>query len=181
MPTVITHAFVGATLGQVGPPTVPRWRLATALAVLSVFPDLDVIGFRFHIPYSHWLGHRGLSHSLIFAVVVALIVARIEFRQLKLSSTHGWAVFGLCVIAIASHGVLDALTDGGLGIGFFLPFDSGRYFFPIRPLEVSPIGVSNFVEGPALAVLRSELIYVWLPLVAAVGLARRLIDRRRAV
>jgi inner membrane protein len=180
VPTVITHAFVGTALGQVGPPTVPRWRLAFALAVLSVLPDLDVVAFHLHIPYDHWLGHRGLSHSLLFAIVVAAVIARVEFRQLNLSTTHWWAVFGLCFVALASHGPLDALTDGGLGVAFFLPFDNSRYFFPVRPLKVSPIGLSNFLGGPALAVLRSEFVYVWLPVAAAVALVKLTLHRRRA-
>nr|HRC76832.1 rhodanese-like domain-containing protein [Kouleothrix sp.] len=32
------------------------------------------------------------------------------------------------------HGVLDAMTDGGLGVAFFAPFSATRYFFPFRPI-----------------------------------------------
>jgi hypothetical protein len=32
----------------------------------------------------------------------------------------------------ASHGMLDAMTDGGLGVAFFAPFDNARYFFPME-------------------------------------------------
>lgn len=62
----------------------------------------------------------------------------------------------------ASHGVFDAMTDGGLGIAFFSPFDTTRYFFPWRPLRVSPIG-PGFFSGRALVVLTSELRWIWLP------------------
>jgi inner membrane protein len=151
---------------------VPRGRLTFALAVLSAFPDLDVIAFHFDIPYSHWLGHRGFSHSLLFAVLVAAVVARFEFRQVPLYSRDWWYLFGLCTVAMASHGVLDAFTDGGLGIAFFLPLSSHRYFFPFQPLVVSPIGLQNFLRGPALAVLASEVIYVWVPVVTVLALVR---------
>ena len=40
---------------------------------------------------------------------------------------------------MASHGVLDALTDGGPGVAFLAPFDDTRYFFPWRPIRVSPL------------------------------------------
>jgi inner membrane protein len=144
-----------------------------------MLPDLDVIAFQLQIPYSHPLGHRGLSHSFLFAMVVAPVVAWIGFRSLRLSTPQWLAVLGLCTVGITSHGLLDALTDGGLGIGFFVPLDSTRYFFPIRPLKVSPLGLSSFVEGPGVAVLRSEFIYVWLPLAAAVVLARLTVHWRR--
>lgn len=174
MPTILTHAFVGAALAQLGPRTVPRARLAFSLAVLSVFPDLDVVAFHFDVAYSHWLGHRGLSHSLAFAVLVAACVARFEFRQPALRPSERWLLFGLCTAAMASHGLLDAFTDGGLGVALLLPFDAGRYFSPVRPLVVSPIGLANFAHGPALGVLSSEALYVWLPVLAASALLRRL-------
>jgi inner membrane protein len=179
VPTIITHAFVGTALGQLGPPAVPWWRLAFALAVLSVLPDLDVVAFHFHIPYSHWLGHRGLSHSLFFAVVVAAVVALVEFGHLRPKPAQWRLVLGLCILALASHGLLDALTDGGLGVGFFLPFDSTRYFFPFRPLQVAPVGVSNFLAGPALAVLRTEFLFVWLPVTGVVAVRKLIAGRPR--
>ena len=176
MPTIITHAAVGVALAQVGPAALSRKRLSFSLAVFSVIPDLDVVAFHFQIPYSHWLGHRGFSHSLLFALVVAAVVARLEFRKVPLDSRDRWRLFVLCALAIGSHGILDAFTDGGLGIGFLLPFASGRYFFPFHPLVVSPIGLGNFLGGPALAVLSSEALYVWLPIAALSIVARR---RRR--
>jgi len=66
-------------------------------------------------------------------------------------------------MAIASHGVLDAMTDGGLGVTFFAPFWSDRYFLPWRPIAVSPIGVARFLSARGVAVLASELRWVWLP------------------
>jgi inner membrane protein len=180
VPTIVTHAVVGAALAQIGPASVPRGRLTFALAVLSVFPDLDVVAFHFDIPYSHWLGHRGLSHSLVFAVLVAAMVARFDFRQVRLYSRDWWDLFFLCTVALASHGVLDAFTDGGLGIAFFLPFTQDRYFFAFQPLLVSPIGLQNFIRGPAMSVLASEIIYVWVPVLVVVALLRGAFRRGRS-
>lgn len=177
MPTIVTHAAVGAALAPLGPRALSRGRLGFALGVLSVLPDLDVVAFYFDVAYSHWLGHRGVSHSLLFAVLVAAAVVRFGFRQVPLAARERWAVFGLCAVAIASHGMLDAFTDGGLGIAFFFPFSADRYFFPYQPLAVSPIGASRFVRGPGLAVLASEAVCVWAPL-AAVLVASRVIRSR---
>ena len=69
MPTIITHGFVAAALGK----SFASGRVPARFWVLSVFcsilPDADVIGFRFGIRYEDMLGHRGLSHSLVFALV----------------------------------------------------------------------------------------------------------------
>jgi inner membrane protein len=66
-------------------------------------------------------------------------------------------------LATASHGVFDALTNGGRGIAFFAPFSSTRYFFPFRPIEVSPLSITRFLSERGWLVLRSELYWVWLP------------------
>jgi inner membrane protein len=75
--------------------------------------------------------------------------------------------------------VLDALTNGGLGIAFLSPLDSARYFAPWTPIEVSPIGIENFFSRWGLAVLRSEALYVGLPCLALV-LASAAVRRLRA-
>jgi inner membrane protein len=176
VPTVITHAVVGAALSPLGPRSVPRGRLIFALALLSMLPDLDVVSFHIGIPYSHWLGHRGVTHSLLFAILVGALVARFV-RNPPLSSRDRWRLFAVCALAMASHGVLDAFTDGGLGIAFFLPFSSQRFFSGFQPLVVSPIGLQNFISGPAIAVLVSEVLYVWIPILVILVLVR--VSRRR--
>ncbi|WBX74857.1 hypothetical protein PG913_00110 [Tenacibaculum pacificus] len=63
----------------------------------------------------------------------------------------------------ASHAVLDALTTGGLGVAFFSPFDTTRYFFPWRPIKVSPIGVERFFGERGIKVLKSEFLWIGIP------------------
>ena len=80
----------------------------------------------------------------------------------------------------ASHGILDALTNGGLGIAIFSPFSNERYFFPWTPITVSPIGVAGFLSKRGWLVLKSELLWVWLPasLIAVVStIIRKVIVR----
>ena len=63
----------------------------------------------------------------------------------------------------ASHGILDAFTNGGLGIALLSPFESTRYFFPWTPIMVSPIGIKGFLSRWGLLVIKSEPLYIWLP------------------
>jgi inner membrane protein len=142
-------------------PSVP-WHLWLAAAMLAVAPDLDVIGFRFGIAYGDMLGHRGLSHSLTVAGLLSALVAFSFYRPGAGPLTFR-QVWLFLFLAMASHGVLDAFTNGGLGIAFFAPFSKARYFFPVRPLEVSPLSVSRFLTADGVAILGNEMRWVWVP------------------
>ena len=173
MPSVFSHAIAAVAVGGVavaGPARLTIWGLG---AVCAVLPDLDVISFHFGLPYGHVLGHRGLSHSLLFAAGLASIVAVLVHRTwTAIPFAQLWAFFFL---ATASHGVLDAMTDGGLGVAFFAPFSDARYFFPWRPIVVSPISVDEFFGARGLRVMWSELGWIWVPsaMVFLAGLSLR--------
>ena len=180
MASAFTHAFVALAAGRVysSPAGVPA-RFWVLSALCAVMPDADVLAFVFRVPYGAVLGHRGLTHSLAFALLTGVVVVLAFFRG------EGFGKGALVVyffLVTASHGVLDALTDGGLGVAFFAPFDPTRYFFPWRPLVVSPIGVGSFFSGWGLAVILSEFVWVWLPslLFVFVALALRRPRRGRA-
>jgi inner membrane protein len=83
-------------------------------------------------------------------------------------------------LATASHGLLDAMTNGGLGPASFAPFDNHRYFLPWTPIRVSPIGIGRFFTGRGSAVLRSELLFIWVPAGVLVVSAFLLRSRRPA-
>lgn len=178
MPTIFTHALAAAALGRVYARREMPARFWLLSALCAVLPDADVAGLYLGVRYGDLLGHRGLTHSLAFAAAVGFTVALIFFRNARAETGRGRpALAGYFAVVTASHGMLDALTDGGLGVAFFAPFDAGRYFLPWTPIRVSPIG-ADFFGGRGLAVLASELLWVWLPslaLVAAVWAARKLL------
>ena len=162
MPSVFSHAIAAVAIGGAavgGPRRLTIWTLG---AICAVVPDLDVVSFHFGLPYGHMLGHRGLSHSLPFAAVLAAIVT-VFLRRIRTASPSVPRLRVFFFLATASHGVLDAMTDGGLGVAFFAPFSDARYFFPWRPIVVSPIGVGEFFGPRGLRVIWSELGWVWLP------------------
>lgn len=175
MPTVFTHAVAAAALGAavLPPGTGPRpWLLGI---VCAVFPDSDVLAFAFGVPYSAVLGHRGLTHSLLFALLLSAAVTGLAFRASRWASMRP-RIWLFLFAATASHGILDAFTNGGLGIAFFAPFSAERYFFPLTPIEVSPI-VRGFFSERGLRVLVSEMLWVWMPalilVVVSLGLRGR--------
>ena len=169
MATVFTHAATAALLSPAAPTGVSPRRLGVALALVAVMPDLDVVAFAFGIPYEHPLGHRGLTHSIPFALLCGALTPWLAGHPWRRGANTAWRIAGLGFLATVSHGVLDAFTDGGLGVGFFVPFSSERFFFPWRPLAVSPISVDAFFSARGLRILASEILWVWLPLAVLLG------------
>jgi inner membrane protein len=165
MASAFTHALAAAALGSLIVPG--RARLIALGAALAILPDADAIGFQLGVPYPSLLGHRGLSHSIAFAALVAVGVTLLPALRAAPGRTRAaWFL----VAAVLSHGLLDALTDGGLGVAFFAPLSGERYFFPWRPIAVSPISVTRFFSARGLRVLESELVVVWVPALALSGL-----------
>ena len=163
MPTLFTHAVVAGAANQVCAPKLFATRFLFYSVFCSVVPDADVAAFYLGIPYEHVLGHRGFTHSLTFAFLLAAVVVSTGFPQARILSRLWWKWVAYFFCLTASHGVFDALTDGGHGIAFFAPFDNTRYFLPWRPLPVSPIGASAFFTEYGFRVLFMEIICVWLP------------------
>ena len=164
MPTIISHAVVGSALGLLKPNDLPFRRLLIVLTLLPVIPDLDVIGFCVGIAYGDPLGHRGFTHSILFAIIAAALVKHFLFKNILFASKTGGSIVALCFLSTMSHGVLDAFTDAGLGVGFFIPFDSSRYFFPWRPIATSPLSISSFLTGRGLSILANEAMWIGIPL-----------------
>ncbi|MEO8001241.1 MAG: metal-dependent hydrolase [Arenimonas sp.] len=158
MPTIISHIAVPLAIGfGLGKRKISE-HLLCAGVVASVIPDADVLGFKFGIQYASQFGHRGFSHSICFALVLGL-VALLAHKKLDCLRLPAFLFVSLCA---ASHGLLDALTDGGLGVALFWPFDHTRYFFPWTGIEVSAIG-RGFFSMRSLSVLASEFKWIWCP------------------
>jgi inner membrane protein len=169
--TPISHLAVPLALtAALGPGLVPPGLAVLALAY-SVLPDLDAVGMWFGVPYAHPFGHRGFTHSVFFSVVLAG-VGTLFAGEL---GAQPWLVFPVLFVTLISHGALDAMTDGGLGIAFFSPFSHRRYFLPWRMIAVSPLSPMALLSWRGLRVLGTELRYVWVPcgVVAVAGFALR--------
>ena len=158
-----------ATLGHVAVGVVAaRWRASRpgalplvpsmlGLSALSLLPDVDFLAFSLGIPYSDPFGHRGMTHSLAFALAVGLVVA----LGLRLRGRPVLADALLATAVVASHGLLDACTTGGLGVEFLWPLSTGRFFAPWRFIPVAPLG-SRMLSARGLSVLLSEAV-LFLP------------------
>jgi len=164
MATILTHALLPlAARIALGRDRVPSRLVATGMAA-AMLPDADVAMFALGIDYAHAFGHRGASHSLVFALACGPL-ATCFARTLK---TPPITALFFVALSAASHPLLDMLTDGGLGVALYWPWSDARHFAPWRVIEVSPFA-NRFFSARGLAVLRSELCWVWLPTLALAG------------
>jgi inner membrane protein len=130
------------------------------LSALSLLPDADVIGMALGVPYGASWGHRGATHSFVMAALLGLAATLVSREK----GRRALAMAVLASLVAASHGVLDAMTDGGKGVALLWPFSTRRIFFPWRPIPVAPIGIGIFSREGLEVVLWEALFF--LPLFA---------------
>lgn len=162
MASLFGHAFASIALGSSFPKNQQTWKLFSLAIICAIIPDADVLGFNFGIAYESFWGHRGFSHSLFFALLLGVLLVFFFYKKLFLSK-KGIILIFFFFLCTTSHSVLDAMTSGGYGIAFLSPFNDTRYFFPWRPIKVSPLGVANFFTQRGLKVIYSELIWIGIP------------------
>jgi len=166
VPTILSHAAIPLALGLGLGARVISPRLMMAGIFASIIPDLDVFAFQLHIPYADNFGHRGASHSLLFALILATIAALLS-RPLKAKRL---TAFLFVAASAASHGILDTFTNGGLGVALLWPLSGERYFASWQVIEVSPLSLQRILSPRGLQVLQSELFWIWLPAIFLVAL-----------
>lgn len=162
MTSIFTHPAVPLALALAAPRGAISSRLLCAGMLASILPDADVIGFHFGIAYGSEFGHRGFTHSLLFAAIVAFIAAACA-KSLRASA---WTAFLFVLLSYASHPLLDMLTHGGKGVALFWPFDTARVSSSFAPVQASPMSASRFFTYQGWQVFRSELVWIWFPLLA---------------
>ncbi len=136
-----------------------------AWSALAMLPDLDVIGFALGVKYGDPWGHRGAAHSLTMAAALSVVMTLVARRRGYPLGRTAW----FTSIVLASHGILDTMTDGGLGCALLWPFSLTRYFAPWRPIPVAPIGLEYLsrygaiVSAIELALFSPLFVYALRP------------------
>ena len=163
MPSLISHAVVGLAAGVAVSAKHSQESLVLLCIISSTFPDIDGIAFALGIPYKSLLGHRGFFHSIPFAFLLSTIIVHIGFPHVKIFS-HLWFYWQTIFFCISlSHSILDAMTEGGMGVAFFSPFSNKRYLLPWKPMIACPLRIEDFFSEWGKIVAKSEFLWVWLP------------------
>jgi inner membrane protein len=168
----IGHLAVGLAAASYSPGLkTARWSAIAAWSALSLLPDADVIGFSFGVEYGEPWGHRGATHSLTFSLALGLAIGLATSRL----TARPWRTALLASCVLCSHGLLDAMTYGGIGPALLWPFDSTRYLSPWQPIAAAPIGLA-FLSPRGLWIAATETL-LFAPLI--VFAIRRLLHRDR--
>ncbi len=175
MASLVGHAVAAAALGSVMLDPEEGLQARGVGMGLACIPDLDVVAFSLGIPYAHAWGHRGATHSALMAMGLGLLALRI----LPAATTPRSRLGAYLILATLSHGLLDMATSGGLGVALGWPLSEARWFWPWRPIRVSPIGLGPFLGVRGLRVLASEALWIGLPSLGLWGMARIARIRRR--
>jgi len=173
MPTIFSHAIFASSIGSAFRDAHAQTRFWILTAICAMLPDADVLSFSLGVPYGSMFGHRGITHSIAFAVIAGIVVSILFYWKSEIPKWKLARYFGLVT---ATHPFLDMFTNGGLGVALLAPFSSERFFFPWRPIEVSPIGL-DFFSDRGIGVIASEVIWIWIPSVI-IFLAAWLVRRR---
>lgn len=147
MPLTTTHALLplAATIAFARRPI--SWPLVVAAAAASAAPDIDGLAHRLlGVPAASIWTHRGAAHSLFLALAVGALAALFHKRLGARRLVAGVVVFA----AMASHGLLDMMTDSGLPVAYLWPLSSVRLFADWRPIHSTPVHAAHvFSQGYA--------------------------------
>ncbi len=165
MPTIVSHSIIGIFASKIfRVSNKPKFWILSIIC--PALPDADMIGYYLGVPYDHLFGHRGISHSIFFALLLGLLVYFLFFRKENLSKFKSFMIFIYFSFITMSHGLLDMLTNATHGIPFFAPFDNTRYFFPYRPINAPSLDIEYFFREQFFEVLVGEIILIAIPISA---------------
>jgi inner membrane protein len=123
----LTHLVLGAAIGEavLGKKIGRKAMLLGAIA--DTLPDFDVFASPCVTHAQQLMVHRGITHSFLFAIVIALLLGWLFSKWFKKTdvSQKEWTL--LFFLGMFTHDIIDAMTC--YGTGWFEPFSSYRVSF----------------------------------------------------
>jgi inner membrane protein len=162
MPDSFSHIVAGLGAGSPIAPSAPTRRYWVCAGICAALPDIDWLWSFDGLPYDHWLAHRGLTHSLVFAVALGAL-ANWTVMLPVIPRVERWRSWIGLTLATASHGFFDALSTYGAGVAFFLPVTTRRFFFPWRPLSTGAYTHPGSDWLRLVETLGREFLFIWAP------------------
>lgn len=145
----ITHAALGAASAQLLFGKYNKHIPWQAGALAAMAPDLDILFAYSQNPLSLEYWHRHFTHSLCFIPIGAMIVTLFlicfpHFRR------HWKITMGSCLIAYATHSLLDALTSYGTLL--LWPWSDTRFSWDVIAI-IDPLFTVPLVIGTAWSII----------------------------
>ncbi len=123
----LTHIVLGACIGEATAGKYLGRKAMVAGAMAQSIPDIDFLAYFWLDKTSNLLAHRGITHSLIFAIVVVIALSAATkkiFHKRKFTWRQGFWLFGINVFC---HLFIDAFN--AYGVGWLEPFSDVRISF----------------------------------------------------
>lgn len=142
----ITQAVLGASIGEALLGEKIGKKGAILGAIVATIPDLDVAMYLFFDSYEMLRIHRGFSHSILFTILFAFLVAYI-LRQFKWTKSISYFRLWLFSwLSLFTHIILDAFTSYGTQL--LLPFSDHRIGWDsinvVDPIYTIPLIIGLF-------------------------------------
>ena len=125
----LTHIVLGACIGEATAGKSLGRKAMVAGALAQSIPDIDFIAYFWLDQTDNLLVHRGITHSIIFAIAVTAGLSAATkkiFHKRKFTWRQGLWLFGLNIFC---HLFIDAFN--AYGVGWFEPFAHNRFSFHI--------------------------------------------------
>ena len=150
----LTHIVVGACIGEVALGKQLGKRALLFGAVAQSIPDVDFIAAFWLPPAENLIAHRGLTHSIFFALLFAPVVgSAMKWAHRNWPVSLGkWIIFFL--IQIFSHDFIDAFN--AYGTGWFEPFNDTRISFHVLFVADPLYSIWPFIAFVVLLILRRK-------------------------
>lgn len=179
MASVVAHAAAALSLGALFRSTALPTRFWVVAGIAVALPDLDAVLRPLGDLEAEQVvgGHRGLTHSIPFAMALAALIVRSRVMG------PGWigskvSLWIWLSLAMAAHGILDTLTQYGEGVALLAPFSWHHFKSPWTPLATG--GACRGIVACAVRGLSNELLWIGVPSLMLVGLSRVLRKPRQA-
>lgn len=142
----ITQAVLGAAIGEAVLGKKIGGKGAIIGAAVATIPDLDVALYLFYDKFDMLSIHRGFSHSILFSLLGAFLIAYILQKIKWTKKINYWRLWIFTWLALFTHMLLDAFT--AYGTQLFLPFSDARVGFDsvnvVDPVYTLPLLIGLF-------------------------------------
>lgn len=146
----VTQFVLGAAVGV---PILKRNPRKAALlgGFVATIPDLDVFLAPLFDPITFKIIHRSFSHSILFAVFFAIVLALLLYKFKQVSLARGWTFSFMVLI---THSLLDVFTTYGTQL--FWPFYNKMCSFNSLPI-IDPIYTSILLVPLILIFIKQHI------------------------
>lgn len=173
MPSPLTHLIVSVPINALIMKQENKKKIIFFSFFAAIAADFDYVGYLFNFGNLSFFGHRGFTHSIFFAIVIATLICIVFFRNVDFKSKAFLFLLFNFFLAALSHPLLDYLINQNNGVALFFPFSTERFSFPFAPINEEICSAFEYYRKYFWLVLKVEIIYLIFPAILFYYLIKR--------